>query len=113
MTYIYVFLAGLIVGAVGVFILSHKSSAKVKKAKAEAETEYQTKLASIEKDRAAKVAELEEKKASLEALKKQLDSLTAEQAQGKLSSESQSSIQNVTDQAVTDIMAKVKAASKS
>lgn len=112
MTYIYVFLAGFVVGAVVAFILSHKSSAQVKKAKAKVETEYQAKLASIEKDRAAKVAELEEKKASIEVLKKQLDSLTPEQATAKLSTEGQTAVQNATDQAVSSIMDRVKAASK-
>lgn len=93
------FLIGLIVGIIGTFIVSYKSSAKIKKAKEAVETEYQSKIAEIEKDRAAKVAELQEKKTAIEELKKQLDTLTLAEAKAKLSPESQQAIQDIINKA--------------
>ncbi len=111
-TTIVVFLLGVLTGAILFWKLSRKDSKRVKEEKEKAEKEYQDKLAAIEKDRTAKIAELEAKKAELEEERKKIQDMTAEQAKNKLSSETQTSIDqsssSATNEAVSNILNRVK-----
>jgi hypothetical protein len=94
------FLVGILLGVGGMFYLSILRSKKYKEEKARIENEYENKVKSIVVERDTKIAELE-------ASKKRIEELSAEEAKLRLSLKAQESIKTSNTQVIDSITSSV------
>jgi len=94
------FVLGLLLGAGGLFYLSILRSKKYKEEKARIEKEYENKIKTIIEERDSKIRELE-------ASKKKIEELTAEEAKLRLSVKAQESIKASNTQVIDSITSSI------